>query len=173
LSIDVIERRRAIEERLRRARNLTQALDQASADLAADSGQSIDDLDPAGSLRTAITTLAGVAALRPGFDVLVSLPDSPFALRLRHLTDEVDIALVHQTTAIPIAAVPTTAVASTAVPTAPVTAPPALPEPRTVSDSVTTSDPEGAAASEPSEPEGHVASDLAAMLWQDVGPPPP
>jgi hypothetical protein len=178
LSIDVIERRRAIEERLRRARNLTQALDQASADLAADSGQSIDDLDPAGSLRTAITTLAGVAALRPGFDVLVSLPDSPFALRLRHLTDEVDIALVHQTTAIPIAAVPTTAVASpavdsTAVPTAPVTAPPALPEPRSVSDSVTTSDPEGAAASEPSEPEGHVASDLAAMLWQDVGPPPP
>jgi hypothetical protein len=165
LSIDVIERRRAIEERLRRARNLTQALDQASADLAADSGQSIDDLDPAGSLRTAITTLAGVAALRPGFDVLVSLPDSPFALRLRHLTDEVDIALVHQTTAIPIPAVPTTAVATTASP--------ALPEPRTVSDSVTTSDPEGAAASEPSEPEGHVASDLAAMLWQDVGPPPP
>jgi len=161
LSIDVIERRRAIEERLRRARNLTQALDQASADLAADSGQSIDDLDPAGSLRTAITTLAGVAALRPGFDVLVSLPDSPFALRLRHLTDEVDIALVHQTTAAPITAPPITA------PTA--TAPPGLPEPRSVSDAVAASAPEGA---EDSEPEGHVASDLAAMLWQDVGPPP-
>jgi hypothetical protein len=157
LSIDVIERRRVVEERLRRARNLTQALDRASAELAADSGQSIDDLDPEGSLRTAITTLAGVAALRPGFDVLVSLPDSPFALRLRHLTDEVDITLVHQTTEVPAPAVPATV-------------PPGLPEPRSVPDSVATSDPEGDPTA---DPEGHVASYLAAMLWQNVGPPPP
>jgi hypothetical protein len=138
LTIDVIERRRAIEERLRRARNLTQALDQASAALAAESGQSIDDLDPEGSLRTAVTTLAGVAALRPEFDVLVSLPNSVFGLRLRHLTDEVDITLVRQGTTSP-----------------------GVPEPRPVPDSPT------------AEPEGQVASDLAAMLWQDVGPPPP
>ncbi len=141
MSIDVIERRRAVEERLRRARNLTQAFDQAMADFAAGSELPIEDLDPEGSLRTAVTTLAGVAALRPGFDVLVSLPDSPFALRLRHLTDEVDIALVQQATSVEI---------------------PAIPEPRTISEISTTA-----------EPEGHVASDLAAMLWQDVGAPPP
>ena len=162
MSIDVIERRRAVEERLRRARNLTQALDQATADLASSSGLTLDDLDPEGSLRTAVTTLAGVAALRPGFDVLVSLPDLPFALRLRHLADDVDIALVRQDTT---ATDPTPPVPAPAVNPAPAPAPPptaaGLPEPRGSEVLETTED-----------TEGHVASDLAAMLWRDVGPPP-
>jgi hypothetical protein len=156
LSIDVIERRRAVEERLRRARNLTQALDQATADLASNSGLTLDALDPEGSLRTAVTTLAGVAALRPGFDVLVSLPDLPFALRLRHLADDVDIALVRQDTT---ATDPTTPGPAPAITPAPSAA--GLPEPR------------GSEAPESAEDAGgHVASDLAAMLWRDVGPPP-
>lgn len=158
MSIDVIERRRAVEERLRRARNLTQALDQATADLASSSGLTLDDLDPEGSLRTAVTTLAGVAALRPGFDVLVSLPDLPFALRLRHLADDVDIALVRQDAT---ATVPTTPEPAPAASPAPVPSTAGLPEPR------------GSEAPESVEDaEGHVASDLAAMLWRDVGPPP-
>jgi hypothetical protein len=151
LSIDVIERRRAVEERLRRARNLTQALDQATADIAAGSGLTIDDLDPGGSLRTAVTTLAGVAALRPGFDVLVSLPDLPFSLRLRHLADDVDIALVRHAGTVSDPPVLT-----------------GLPEPRQLSDPPDTPEPP-----QDADPGGHVASDLAAMLWRDVGPPPP
>jgi hypothetical protein len=147
LSIDVIERRRAVEERLRRARNLTQALDQATADISASSGLTMDDLDPDGHLRTAVTTLAGVAALRPGFEVLVSLPGLPFALRLRHLADDVDIALVHQDTT------------ATDPP-----APPGLPEQRSEDPAPEVPAPPGDAV-----PEGHVASDLAAMLWRDVG----
>lgn len=164
MSIDVIERRRVVEERLRRARNLAQALDQATADFASGSGLSIEDLDPEGSLRTAIIALAGVAALRPGFDILVSLPDSPFALRLRHQADDVNIALVR---------VETTAVEVSAVPGLPepreLSDPPATPEAATASETEATADAEDATA----EDEGHVAFDLAAMLWQDLGPPPP
>jgi hypothetical protein len=145
LSIDVIGRRRVVEERLRRARNLTKALDQATAEFASGSGRPMEDLDPEGSLRTAVTTLAGVAALRPGFDILVSLPDSPFALRLRHLTDDVNIELVRHPTDAPGPNTP-----DPSEPTAP-----GLPD-----------------SGRPAQPEGHVASDLAAMLWQDVGPPP-
>ena len=176
MSIDVIERRRVVEERLRRARNLAQALDQATTDFASGSGISIDDLDPEGSLRTAVIALAGVAALRPGFDVLVALPDSPFALRLRHQADDVNIALVR---------VETTASDGPAIS--------GLPEPRKLSDPngstespgtpKTPGTPEIPEASEPAtaefedatdfDVEGHVASDLAAMLWQDLGPPPP
>jgi hypothetical protein len=157
LSIDVIERRRAVEERLRRARNLSQALDQATADVVESSGLTIDDLDPEGSLRTAVTTLAGVAALRPGFEVLVSLPALPFALRLRHLADDVDITLVQHE------------ISSSDPPESAET--PEIPAPRGFSEA-----PEASATADPAPPEnaeaeGHVASDLAAMLWGDVSPP--
>jgi len=161
LSIDVIERRRAVEERLRRARNLSHALDQATADITSSSGLTIEDLDPDGSLRTAVTTLAGVAALRPGFDVLVSLPNLPFVLRLRHLADDVDIALIRIETD-----------GSDPAPGFP----PVLPEPRKLSEppepSALSESPDSPEPSENADPEGHVASDLAAMLWRDVGPPP-
>jgi hypothetical protein len=160
LSIDVIERRRVVEERLRRARNLAQALERATDDITSRSGQTIEDLDPESSLRTAVSTLAGVAALRPGFDVLVALPDSPFSLRLRHLADDVDITLVRNP-------------AGGADGTEP-SAPNAVPEPRKLSAPPELS--HQADAPEPPEDAdsgGHVASDLAAMLWQDVGPPPP
>ena len=61
MSIDVIERRRAVEERLRRARNLAASLENATADLITDSGRTMDDLDPDGSLRTAVASLAASA----------------------------------------------------------------------------------------------------------------
>ena len=151
MSIDVIERRRVVEERLRRARDLARALDQATGDIADSSGQGIEKIDPDGTLRTAVTTLAGVAALRPGFDVLVSLPDSVLALRVRHESADVDITLVRLDgeqapghTEATEAAPPTETAQAATIP---------------------------AQATEPAEPEGHVVSDLAAMLWQDIGPP--
>jgi hypothetical protein len=94
--------------------------------------------------------------LRPGFDVLLSLPDSPLALRLRHLADDVDITLVRHHGPAGAAEPPTS------VPPGPEEPPPAAPVP--------TAPPAGPGV--PPLPEGHVASDLAAMLWQDVGPPP-
>jgi hypothetical protein len=160
LSIDVIARRRVVEERLRRARNLTQALERATAELTTDAGRTIDDLDPDSSLRTAVSTLAGVAALRPGFDVLVALPGLPFALRLRHLADDVDITLVRNGTD----GADRTAVSDPSAPTA-------VPEPRKLTEPSQLSHPTDASAPE-ADTGGHVASDLAAMLWQDVSPPP-
>jgi hypothetical protein len=148
VSTDVIGRRRAVEERLRRARDLARALDQAAGDMASGSGQGIDSLDPDGTLRTAVTTLAGVAALRPGFDVLVSLPGSDLAMRVRHETEDVDITLVRLDNSTPEFGTPVPAVPAPADP------------PETESVDL-----------EPAEPEGHVVSDLAAMLWQGVGPP--
>ena len=157
MSIDVIERRRVVEERLRRARDLARALDQATGDIASSSGQGIEKLDPDGTLRTAVTTLAGVAALRPGFDVLVSLPSSALALRVRHEDADVDITLVrldgdHTAATDESGAAPT----AQAAPDEPVPATAETP-------------PIPAQAGEPDEPESHVVSDLAAMLWQGVG----
>lgn len=94
MSIDAIGRRRAVEERLQRARRLGQALDRAAAELAADCGTPIETVDPQGSLRTALSALAGIAALRPGFDVMVALPGAARALRVAHRDDDVHIALV-------------------------------------------------------------------------------
>lgn len=163
MSIDVIERRRVVEERLRRARDLARALDQATGDIASSSGQGIEKLDPDGTLRTAVTTLAGVAALRPGFDVLVSLPSSALALRVRHEDKDVDITLVRldgdqATSASPVAeSEPAPAAVPTPDPPVPVATDETPPIP--------------AQAGEPDEPESHVVSDLAAMLWQDVSHP--
>jgi hypothetical protein len=169
LSIDVIERRRVVEERLRRARNLTQALDRATADLTSASGKTLAELDPEGSLQTAVATLAGVAALRPGFDIQVALPNTGFALRLRHLADDVDITLVRSETA-PAPAVDPALTSK-------------VPEPRVLSEQQAptgSTGPAGEAGPDPAaEPagdtgsQGHVASDLAAMLWRDVDPSPP
>lgn len=147
MSIDLIERRRAVEARLARARNLASTLDTAAAEVAAKHGMPIETLDPDGSLRTALQALAGVAALRPNFDVLVSLPDSTNALRVRHLDDNVDISLVQHS---PTAGQPVADTAGAA---------------GTDGDS-------GVRVSTGLMTDGDVvASDLAAMLWQDVGPP--
>ena len=96
MSTDVIGRRRAVEERLARARSLAQTLDEATANLAASASQTIDDLDPDGSLRTALSALAGVAALRPAFDVIVALPRAAFALRVQHVENDVEIEVLQR-----------------------------------------------------------------------------
>ena len=96
MSTDVIGRRRAVEERLARARSLAQTLNEATANLAASAGQAIDDLDPDGSLRTALNALAGVAALRPAFDVIVALPGAAFALRVQHVDNDVEIEVLYR-----------------------------------------------------------------------------
>jgi hypothetical protein len=169
VSTDVIGRRRAVEERLRRARDLARALDQAAGDMASGSGQGIESLDPDGTLRTAVSTLAGVAALRPGFDVLVSLPGSALALRVRHETEDVDITLVRLDTA---AAAPSTPIAAATVPTEPVEGTPAAAVPAQAGPPVPADplEPESVDL-DPAESDGHVVSDLAAMLWQGLGPP--
>jgi hypothetical protein len=143
VSIDVIERRRAIEQRLARARTVAHSVEEATADIATSSGQPIEDLDPNGSLRAALTALAGVASLRPDFDVLLALPDAPFALRVRHTDDDVDIEILHQQ------------------------------DDETWQESESEPDTESDQPENPQEQDGgHVASDLAAMLWQNVDPKP-
>lgn len=139
MSIDAFERRQAVEARLLKTRKLAQALEQAATDLATRNGMPIETLDPVGSLRTSMSALAGVAAKRPGFDVLVSLPDSPHSLRVRNHEEDVHISLETRT-------------ASTTVPVAG-TAPAAV------------------VGADLLEGADVVASDLAAMLWQDIGPP--
>jgi hypothetical protein len=150
LSADVIGRRRAVEERLARARTLAQSLDGASAELVEVSGLPIENLDPDSSLRTALSALAEVAAFRPGFDIIVALPGASYALRVQHDVDQGVEIEVLQRDSPDEAADPAEPVAAEI----PVTPDPAAPEP----------------APEPAG--GHVASDLAAMLWQNVGDSP-
>jgi hypothetical protein len=173
VSVDVIGRRRAVEQRLARARSLAQALDKAAAGLAETSGQSIEVLDPDGSLRTALSALAGIAALRPHFDIMVALPGAAFALRVQHVNDDVEIEILQRD--------------GPGEPPAPADQPkpgtrtlPAQAPSAQVSSAQAPSGqaPSGQALSVEEQPpenppdEGHVAFDLAAMLWQNVGEQP-
>jgi hypothetical protein len=128
-------------------------MEEATANLAATSGQSIDELDPDSSLRTALSALAGVAALRPNFDVMVALPGASFALRVQHVDDQVEIEVLQRDGPAETSA-GLTAAGSAAQPAA------ALPEQRPEPDPEL-GDEDGA----------QVASDLAAMLWMDVQQP--
>ena len=156
MTTDVIGRRRAVEQRLARARTLAQSLDEATAELAATAGQPLDVLDPDGSLRTALTALAGAAALRPHFDVIVALPGASFALRVQHVNDEIEIEVLQRD--------------GPDEEPEPVAEPP-VPAARTEKPVDRNRSVERPGPDSPDSAPGHVASDLAAMLWQNVAGP--
>ena len=153
MSADVIGRRRAVEQRLARARTLAHSLEEATDALAVSSGQPIDQLDPDGSLRTALTALAGVAALRPSFDVMVALPGALFALRVLH-TDggDVEIEVLQRDGPEDTAGPPQ----------------PAQPQPAPARLDVV---PQSADSAGSASSETDMVADLAAMLWQNVDQP--
>jgi len=144
---DLIGRRAAVEQRLHLAQSIALTLTEQTAILAEVSGLSVEELDPEGSLRAALTALAAVAARRPAFDVIVTLPEAPVALRIQNLNGAVSADVV----------VPRDGPYSAA------SAPAALPQPAEW--------PSLTSGSNRSEPDGsvQVASDLAALLWQGVG----
>lgn len=90
MSSDLIGRRRASEQRLDRARSLELALKEKTDILAATLGVPIEQLDFDGSFRAALTALGALAARRTHFDVIVTLPDAPFAMRIQHINDAVN-----------------------------------------------------------------------------------
>jgi hypothetical protein len=138
---DLIGRRAAVEQRLQLVQTLALTLNEKTAILADASGLSIEELDPEGSLRAALTAVAGVAARRPHFDVIVTLPDAPFALRIQNLDDEVSAEVV----------VPRDGPYESAPAPEPAPRPSAWGAP---------------AGNQPGSVQ--VASDLAALLWQGV-----
>jgi hypothetical protein len=165
VTTDVIGRRRAVEQRLARARTLAQSLDEATADLAATAGQPLDVLDPDGSLRTALTALAGAAALRPHFDVIVALPGASFALRVQHINEEIEIEVLQRDG-------PDEEPEPAAEPAPEPAAEPEVPSPRAEEKPVDRNrSVERPQRTAPDAEPAHVASDLAAMLWQNVAGP--
>ena len=152
---DVIERRRAVEERLRRARTLAHSLEEATAKLADLAGQPIDQLDPTSSLRTALSALGGVAALRPDFDVILALPGAGFAFRVQHLDHDVEIEVLQRDG-------PDEAAEPNSEPDL---EPGRQNGPDRSKDKPAPEDPGRPAA----DVDGDVAFDLASMLWQNIG----
>lgn len=160
MNTDIFERRRAVEERLARVKGFARSLEEAAANVAAKSGVSVDDLDPHGDLRAVLPALAGAARARPGFDVMVALVDSPFALRVRHLSGDVDLELLRADGADAAGSGSQEGADPGTHPgTGPATEPGSQPG----------SHPDGAAR----PADARVASDLAAVLWQDLPPPLP
>jgi hypothetical protein len=96
MSSDLIGRRRASEQRLDRARALEQQLKDKTEVLVQTTGMPIEQLDFDGSFRAALTALAGVASRRPQFDVIVTLPDAPFAMRIQHVNNAVSAQVLIQ-----------------------------------------------------------------------------
>jgi len=96
MSSDLIGRRRASEQRLDRARSLELTLKEKIDTLAEATGMTIEQLDFDGSFRAALTALAAVAARRTHFDVIVTLPDAPFAMRIQHVNDAVSAEVLIQ-----------------------------------------------------------------------------
>jgi hypothetical protein len=159
MSSDLIGRRRIVQERLERARALEISLQNQTEILTETTGLSIEQLDFDGSFRAALTALTALAARRTTFDVIVTLPDAPFAIRIQHLNNSVSAEVVvprdgpyPSVPNQPPAPVPVQAVAwesEQPAPTAPSTpSTPALGYIEPASD--------------------EVAADLAALLWQNV-----
>ena len=175
MSSDLVGRRRAMEEHLDRVNALEQSLKNTTDVLADLAGTSIEQFDADGSLRATLSAVAGVASRRTQFDIIVMIPDSRFAVRIRLLHDSVITDVVAQregtyepvTEFAPIPAAelipgPELARALTSTPELAeiaVSRSLELPEQAEVPDH-----PEQVAA----ELSGEVASELAALLWQSV-----
>jgi hypothetical protein len=153
MSSDLIGRRRIVQERLERARALEISLQNQTEILTETTGLSIEQLDFDGSFRAALTALTALAARRTTFDVIVTLPDAPFAIRIQHLNNAVSAQVVvprdgpypsmpdQPAAPVPVQAVPWESSQPTPIGQAPAYVEPASDE---------------------------VAADLAALLWQDV-----
>jgi hypothetical protein len=158
MSSDLIGRRRAVEQRLDRARALELSLKEKTEILAETTGMSIEQLDFDGSFRASLAALAAVASRRTHFDVIVTLPDAPFGVRIQHVNDAVSAEVVIPRDG-PYESMPSK---------------PAAIEPDSVaaiaSESASVPDGWGAPRSEPTAAAAgdHVASDLAALLWEGV-----
>jgi hypothetical protein len=94
MSSDLIGRRRAVEQRLDRARALELALKEKTEMLAQTTGMSIEQFDFDGSFRASLAALAGLASRRTTFDIIVTLPDAPFGVRLQLINDAVSAEIV-------------------------------------------------------------------------------
>jgi hypothetical protein len=96
MSSDLIGRRRASEQRLDRARSLELSLKEKTDILVETTGMPIEQLDFDGSFRAALTALASVASRRTTFDVIITLPDAPFAMRIQHVNNVVSAEVLIQ-----------------------------------------------------------------------------
>ncbi len=96
MSSDLIGRRRALEERLDRARALELFLKEKTDVLAELTGLSIEEIDFDGSFRASLAAVAGVAARRVRFDIVVSLPGAPFGVRIQNIDQLVSAEVVVQ-----------------------------------------------------------------------------
>jgi len=157
MSSDLIGRRRAVEQRLDRARALELSLKEKTEILAETTGMSIEQLDFDGSFRASLAALAAVASRRTHFDVIVTLPDAPFGVRIQHVNDAVSAEVVIPRDG-PYESVPSK---------------PAAIEPDSVAVEPTTAEITDGWSASDSEPAvavagDHVASDLAALLWEGV-----
>jgi hypothetical protein len=185
MSSDLIGRRRASEQRLDRARSLELTLKEKTDILVETTGMPIEQLDFDGSFRAALTALAAVAARRSQFDVIVTLPDAPFAMRIQHINNAVSAEVLVQRDG-PFEPVVPQAYSES------VYAEPVIPEqtyaaptystPAYSASSAAYSE-SAVAAAQPlsiapekqpisaveAVPSGQVASDLAALLWEGLG----
>ena len=188
MSSDLIGRRRASEQRLDRARSLELTLKEKTDILVETTGMSIEQLDFDGSFRAALTALAAVAARRTHFDIIVTLPDAPFAMRIQHVNDAVSAEVLVQRDG-PFEPVGAQPVAAQSYP--PVYAEPGVPEQAYAAPTYSTpaysassaaysesavvvsstlsiaAEQQPVSAAEP-VPTGQVASDLAALLWKGL-----
>jgi hypothetical protein len=181
MSSDLIGRRRAVQERLERARTLELSLKENTEILAESTGMSIEELDFDGSLRAALSAMTSLAARRSQFDVIVTIPDAPFAVRIRHINDAVSAEVVVHRDG-PYDTTPALAAASAAAAPAPAyeyesvtaydesaTAYDSVPAPTTPASTESVAPPATDWAAPQSGSAGdQVASDLAALLWEDL-----
>jgi hypothetical protein len=190
MSSDLIGRRRASEQRLDRARSLELTLKEKTDILVETTGIPIEQLDFDGSFRAALTALAAVAARRTTFDIIVTLPDAPFAMRIQHINDAVSAEVLvqgdgafepvgNQADSVPDRLEPSQPESAYAVPA--YATPAYSVSSAAYSESVTAAEPvyvitaekqpvsvvQPAAAQ--SVPTTQVASDLAALLWEGLG----
>jgi hypothetical protein len=135
---------------------------------------SIEQLDFDGSFRAALTALAALAARRTHFDIIVTLPDAPFAMRIQQVNNAVSTEVLIQrdgpfepvsnpSAAVELASTPAYSALVRETPTYAETPAAYAAIPAAASYATTPSAPGSELA-----PRAQVASDLAELLWQGV-----
>ncbi|GAB6899398.1 hypothetical protein [Kineosporia succinea] len=94
MASDLIGRRQMMQQRLDRVRDLELAIREQVDLISSRVGMTVEQFDFDGSFRASLASLAGLAARRPTFDIVLTVPSAPLGVRIQQLHGEVKVEVI-------------------------------------------------------------------------------
>ncbi|GLY27476.1 hypothetical protein [Kineosporia sp. NBRC 101731] len=190
MASDLIGRRQMMQQRLDRVRDLELAIREQVELIASRAGMTVEQFDFDGSFRASLASLAGLAARRTTFDIVLTLPGAPLGVRIQQLHGEVKVEVVELDVPYGGAQLPAQLPEPAAQPVSPPVPQPMVSQPMAEGRQVIRGSLVPQAMGPVTEPidlipskitdampgassEDLVVSDLAALLWEGMGEPTP